>query len=165
MKRLLGLGLVLALFAWSGAAAQEYRGNLFVIVKDDQSAAVSGASATLTGKAYSRTETTDASGRARFIKLEPGDYDLVVKAEGFAAVTQQKIAVDTFANVNLEVKLGKVNFTEEMVITAATPVLDQRKIGTSTVMKQAEISQIPTARDPWAILSTIPGVTTDRVNV
>ena len=46
-----------------------------------------------------------------------------------------------------------------------TPVLDKRKTGTSTVVSPREIEQIPSARDPWAILSTIPGLQADRINV
>ena len=32
-------------------------------------------------------------------------------------------------------------------------------------MDQTELAQIPTARDPWVILGTVPGVQLDRVNV
>ncbi|HEV2845352.1 MAG TPA: VIT domain-containing protein [Thermoanaerobaculia bacterium] len=55
---------------------------------------------------------------------------------------------------------------EMIVVTAESPVLDQRRISTgATVVSQAELEKIPTARDPYAVLATTPGVLTDRINV
>src|SRR4029078_2346670 len=36
---------------------------------------------------------------------------------------------------------------------------------TGATVAQTELEKIPTARDPWAILQTTPGVLTDRINV
>jgi hypothetical protein len=40
------------------------------------------------------------------------------------------------------------------------PLLDERRVVT-----QEELEKVPTARDPWEILKTTPGVLTDRINV
>src|SRR6185503_5891064 len=39
------------------------------------------------------------------------------------------------------------------------------KISAGATVAQTELEKIPTARDPWAILTTTPGVLTDRINV
>jgi Ca-activated chloride channel family protein len=52
-----------------------------------------------------------------------------------------------------------------ITVTAESPLLDERRIGTGAVVSQAELEKIPTARDPWAVLQTTPGVLTDRINV
>lgn len=156
---------VLALVLVSPAQAQEYRGNLFVeVVSEGQPLA--GATLTLQGKDFERSQTADGEGRARFTKLEPGTYTLTASAPGYGTLVMEAIEINTFANVNLPVTLTKVATLEErVVVTAMTPVLDQRKTGTSTVLTQNELSQVPTSRDPWSVLSTVPGITTDRVNV
>jgi Ca-activated chloride channel homolog len=55
---------------------------------------------------------------------------------------------------------------EEMItVTAESPLLDQRRISTGATVSQTALQQIPSARDPWAVLQGTPGVLTDRVNV
>jgi MoxR-like ATPase len=155
-----------AIWALSPVAAQEYRGNLFVLVQKEDGTAVSGAQVTLTGSAYSRTLTTEADGKARFVLLDPGNYTLKVNLDKYASVVHEGIEINTSSSATLYVKLIPAEKMQESVmVTAQTPILDQRKTGTSTVLTQAELSEVPTARDPWAVLSTVPGITTDRVNV
>jgi Ca-activated chloride channel family protein len=55
--------------------------------------------------------------------------------------------------------------SECIIVTAESPLLDERRISASTTVSQAELEKIPTARDPWAVLQATPGVLTDRVNV
>ncbi|HTG32247.1 MAG TPA: carboxypeptidase-like regulatory domain-containing protein [Thermoanaerobaculia bacterium] len=40
-----------------------------------------------------------------------------------------------------------------------------RRIATGATVSSADLEKIPTARDPWVILQTTPGVVTDRINV
>jgi len=52
-----------------------------------------------------------------------------------------------------------------ITVTAESPLLDQRRISTGCTVSMTELEKIPTARDPYAVLQTAPGVLTDRVNV
>ncbi len=52
-----------------------------------------------------------------------------------------------------------------ITVTAENPILDSRRISTGSTVSQTELQKIPSARDPWAILRSTPGVLTDRVNV
>ena len=52
-----------------------------------------------------------------------------------------------------------------ITVTAESPLLDERRISTGATVSQTELEKIPTARDPWAVLQSTPGVLTDRVNV
>ncbi|HSB85394.1 MAG TPA: TonB-dependent receptor plug domain-containing protein, partial [Ilumatobacteraceae bacterium] len=45
------------------------------------------------------------------------------------------------------------------------PIVDTKKVGTATVVTHDELNKIPSSRDPWALLRTIPGVIVDRVNI
>jgi len=40
-----------------------------------------------------------------------------------------------------------------------------RRISTAATVSSAELEKIPTAREPWAVLQTTPGLLTDRINV
>jgi Ca-activated chloride channel family protein len=52
-----------------------------------------------------------------------------------------------------------------ITVTAESPLLDERRIATGATVAQTELEKIPTARDPWAILQSTPGVLADRTNV
>jgi Ca-activated chloride channel family protein len=55
---------------------------------------------------------------------------------------------------------------EDMItVTAESPLLDERRISTGATVSQTALEKIPTARDPYAVLQSAPGVLTDRVNV
>lgn len=57
---------------------------------------------------------------------------------------------------------------EDVIIATGgvVPSLDQRRVNTTgCTVSQAELKEIPTARDPWAVAQGTPGVLTDRVNV
>ncbi len=60
-------------------------------------------------------------------------------------------------------KLAKVEAA--LVVTGDAAVLDTRRVATGALIDQAQLTSIPTSRDPWAVLNTVPGVQTDRVNV
>ncbi|MGH9330107.1 MAG: TonB-dependent receptor plug domain-containing protein, partial [Vicinamibacterales bacterium] len=54
---------------------------------------------------------------------------------------------------------------ETITVTGDSPIVDAKATGTSTNFTQAELEKVPTSRDPWALLRTVPGVMVDRVNI
>ena len=50
-------------------------------------------------------------------------------------------------------------------VEGGSPIVDTKATGTATNFTQDELSKIPTSRDPWALLRTVPGVQMDRVNI
>src|SRR5256886_3335564 len=48
---------------------------------------------------------------------------------------------------------------------AASPVIDTRATGTATNFTADELTKIPTSRDPFALMRSVPGVLVDRVNI
>ena len=46
-----------------------------------------------------------------------------------------------------------------------TPVIETKRQTVSTNVNLDELQNIPSARDPWVVLQTIPGIIVDRVNV
>ncbi len=165
MKRILGLvaaltlGLAPALFAQPAAS-----GNIYATVTDASGAALSGAAITLTGEAGSRSTTSGAQGDFRFLNVAHGTHKLVVTMAGFGTVNRDVI-IAVGQNVQLTFSLKVAAMAEAVTVTAETPIVDSKKVGLNTAITKDELSRIPSARDPWGILQTIPGVTVDRVNL
>jgi len=164
MKRVclgLALGLALAL----PASAQLQSGNVSGTVRDAQGAILPGAAVTLTGPGPVKTFTTDDAGEFRFLNLAPGTYKLTVELPGFARHVNESVVVAVGSNPRLAIDLKLANVQETVTVTRESPIVDTKATGTSTNFTHAELHSIPTSRDPWALLRTVPGVQMDRVNI
>ena len=51
------------------------------------------------------------------------------------------------------------------LLTVSAPILDATATGTATTFSSDELAKIPTARDPFSLVRSVPGVLLDRVNV
>jgi hypothetical protein len=165
MKRVVGLVLGLLLALLPATWAQQSTGNVFGTVVDESGAVMPGAGVSLTGPTIGKLSTvTGSQGDFHFLNLDPSTYKLEVSLAGFSTVLRQVI-VNSGQNVNLSFSLKVATQAEVVTVTAETPVVDTKKVGTSTTLTKEELSDIPNSRDPWALLRTIPGVVVDRVNV
>src|SRR5262245_29875480 len=166
MKRIIGLALALALCAVPGLWAQgASTGNIYGNVTDASGAILPGASISLTSdRTGARSTTSGTGGDFRFLNLDPGTYKLAVALAGFATVNRDVI-VTTGQNVNLTFAMKISQVEETVTVTAETPVVDTKRVGTATTLSKEELAQVPQSRDPWAVLKTVPGVIVDRVNV
>ena len=166
-RRGLSAGAVLAVFLLlaSGAAlAQQQAGNVFGVVTDDQGGRLPGVTVTLSGAGAPLVQVTDARGQFRFPGLAPGRYQVSAHLDGFSAVDYPNVQVNIGRNTDLEIQLMPA-LEETITVTSESPLLDERKIAAGTTVSQIELEKIPTARDPWAILTQSPGVISDRINV
>ncbi|PYQ03934.1 MAG: hypothetical protein DMF82_11965 [Acidobacteria bacterium] len=165
MKRLIGLALALTLGFAPGLWAQASTGNIYGTVTDASAAPIPGATVALSGASTGgRTTQTGANGEFRFLNIDPGTYKLTVTMTGFATVNRE-VVVTTGQNVNLTFGLKVATHAEEVTVTAETPVVDTKRVGTATTLTKEELAETPQSRDPWAVLKTVPGVLVDRVNV
>jgi Carboxypeptidase regulatory-like domain/TonB-dependent Receptor Plug Domain len=165
MKKDFVLVLALVLAMAPGAWAQVSGGNIYGIVSDESGAVLPGANIMISGATLgARTTTSGSQGDFRFLNLDPGTYRLSVNLAGFGTVNREVI-VNTGTNVNITFPLKLATVEETVTITAETPVVDTKKIGTSTTLTKEELAQVPQGRDPWAVLKTVPGVIVDRVSI
>jgi hypothetical protein len=163
MNRFLYLALGLLLAA-APAFAQISTGNVFGTVMDEQGGVLPGASVTLSGDFGTKSTVTSRNGEFRFLSLDNGTYKLTVALTGFSNVVRS-VRVTTGENVNLTFTLKVAGVQETVEVTGETPLVDQRKRGTSTTMLTDELQKMPNARDPWAVLKNVPGVVADRINI
>ena len=162
-----------AMFAWCccllalPASAQISTGNIYGTVADQQGGVLPGVTVTLVSTSIGgqpRDTVTDGQGQFRFLNLDAGTYRLTTDLAGFNKV-QREVIVTTGVNVNLAFALAVKSVEETVLVTAETPVVDVKKIGTLTTLTADELQNTPQSKDPWAMLKTVPGVIVDRVNV
>ncbi len=146
------------------AVAQVSTGRIEVTVVDTTGAVLPGATVDLGGP-QKNTVTTGADGVARFLNLPPGVYTLKATLQGFGDYNNASVQVAAGINVQLKASLGVAGMKQEVEVTAQTPVIDAKKTGTSTNVTLEELQNIPSARDPWVVMQTVPGIIVDRVNV
>jgi len=68
-------------------------------------------------------------------------------------------------NISIAFNMKVKSLEESVTVTAETPVVDVKKMGTATTLTKEELQSTPQSKDPWALLKTVPGVIVDRVNV
>jgi hypothetical protein len=146
------------------ASAQVFTGRIEVTAVDSTGAVLPGVTVDVTGN-KNQTLVTGADGVARFLNVEPGTYQVKATLTGFRDYINKSVPVASGANVALKAALAVGGVQEQVEVTAQTPVIDAKKTGTSTTVTIEELQNIPSARDPWVVMQTVPGIIVDRVNV
>ncbi|HVL66230.1 MAG TPA: TonB-dependent receptor [Vicinamibacterales bacterium] len=146
------------------SAAQQFTGRIDVTVTDSTGAILPGVTVEVTGP-QNHTAVTDARGEARFLNLPPGTYAVAAKLQGFNEYINKNVPVVVGQSSPLRISLGVGGVTQAIDVTAETPVIDPKRTTTATNVTYEELQQIPSSRDPWVVLQTVPGVIVDRVNV
>ena len=162
--RIVAVAAMLLLVGGGAAFAQLQTGNLYGTVVDEQGSALPGVTVTLTGGGAPQVQVTNAQGQFRFLGLGPGSYQLKAELEGFSTIEFPNVVINVGRNTSIEVTLSAA-VEDVITVLGETPLLDERRIGSGATVNQTELEKIPTSRDPWAILSSTPGVLTDRINV
>ncbi len=163
--RLAMAALVLAVVGLAmPAGAQVFTGRVDVTVQDSTGAVLPGVTVNLTGPA-NQTQTTDTMGEAHFLNLPVGTYQVNATLQGFNPYKNTNVQVVAGGSVPLAVKLGVAGTQETVQVPAESPIVDTKKETTSTNVSLQELQEIPTARDPWVVLQTVPTIIVDRVNV
>jgi trimeric autotransporter adhesin len=154
------LMLAFALILKMSAIAQTYNGGLRGTITDSSSAAVKGASITLTDEATHqvRATTSDSSGAYSFNALKPSVYTLHVTAGTFSAADRTHIAIDTQDFLTLDIPLTVGSATEAVQVSAEAPLVDPSTASISTDLNQQRLEDVPVlGRNPY-ITAKLSGV-------
>lgn len=155
--------LFLAVFALP-ASAQVYTGRIDVTAVDSTGAVLPGVTVEIGGVQKSMA-VTDARGEAHFLNLAPGKYTVAATLKGFGDYKNGDVAVGAGGSVTLKATMAVGGVATTETVKAETPMLDTKKETVSTSVTLDELQKIPSSRDPWVVLQTVPGVIVDRVNV
>ncbi len=158
------LAMLLLLWAVAPARAQVFTGRIDLSIDDATGGRLPGVTVDLTGP-VNQSQVSDAQGQSHFLNLPPGRYAVKTTLTGFNAYTNDNVIVAAGSSTPLNVRLAVAGTTENVVVTAATPIIDPKRQTTTTNVTLEELQNIPTARDPWVVMQTVPTITVDRVNV
>jgi Carboxypeptidase regulatory-like domain/TonB-dependent Receptor Plug Domain len=149
-------------------AVAQFGGNTGGIdgkVTDEQGGVLPGVSVTVTGLGAPQTVYSDARGEFHIINLAPGNYTLTLALQGFSTVNRENVTVALGRNTELSVGMKLSSVAATVTVSGEVPVISTKKVETGAAITQEELKSIPTARDPWVILQSTPGVQVDRINV
>ena len=163
--RTLGVTLALLLATAGVARAQLTGGNISGTVTDQQGGVLPGVLVTLNGVDATQTFTTEADGRYRFLNLAPGPYKVTVALAGFSTIVHENVIVEVGKSVDIPVQMKLATVAETITVNGESPIVDTKATGTATNFTGDELAKIPTSRDPFALMRTVPGVLVDRVNI
>ncbi|MEO8432863.1 MAG: hypothetical protein ABI592_15255, partial [Acidobacteriota bacterium] len=95
----------------------------------------------------------------------PGTYTLTYDLQGFTKVTKPDVSVSVGQNTNTAASLKLSSVQASVTVKGESPLLETRRVGTGATVNTVELQSIPTARDPWVVMQSVPGIQVDRVNV
>ena len=134
-------------------------------VTDEQGGVLPGVQVTLRGPGAPQTAYTDARGEFRVANLDPGTYTLTLTLAGFQTVNRENVVVNLGRNTELTIPMGLTRVEAAVTVSSEAPLLETKRVQTTAIVSQQELKSIPSARDPWVILQTAPGVNIDRMNI
>lgn len=105
-------------------ASSRTTGDLVGTVTEPEGAAIPGVTLLLTARdGTERWQVSNAEGYYRFVNLQPGDYRMVARLEGFASFENPRVAV--FANqtrtLDIQMSLAAVEETIAITVTSESP--------------------------------------------
>jgi hypothetical protein len=157
------MALILVL-AGVASAQVSNTGTITVVVSDPDGGRLPGVTVTATAPdtITKRTTVTDAEGVAVLEALAPSaQYNVVVELTGFRNQERQKILVRSGQTVSLSVTLQLGGVTEEVTVTATTPVVDVTNAITGQDITLQLTESLPTGRSYQSYLQLVPGVMPD----
>jgi hypothetical protein len=164
MRSKLTIVLFFLLVATPAFAQTLFQGRIDATVLDAQGRPIPGVTVEISGTS-SQTQVTDDKGEAHFLNLTPGKYGLTASLSGFRTFQAQNIEVTAGTSVPLNISMSVAGVTEAVQVVADTPVVDPARQTITTSISYDQLQKLPSSRDPWVVLQTVPGVVVDRVNV
>lgn len=154
------VGIAVVLFQGS-ALAQTTTGTIFGTVLDSTGAVVPQVEVRVTNTAtnFSRTATTDESGRYQIQYLPLGTYRVEVTASGFKRFVQTGIVLEVDRNARVDPRLEVGALTESVDVRADAPLVDTTNAALGHTVSNRDIINLPLVnRDVYSLLELTPGV-------
>jgi hypothetical protein len=146
--------------------AQVRGGDVYGSVVLADGSKVPGVMVTLKGdKIGSKTTISSDKGNFRFIAIPPGTYELRFELEGFKTILRKNVEIALGKSVTLNIMMETSTLKEEVTVSEKVGVIDTRKTTVGVNVTKEMVESIPTARNPWTVLTAVPGVMVDRVDV
>jgi Carboxypeptidase regulatory-like domain len=155
------------LAAWAGPAHAQAIGSIFGKVTDPSGGVLPGVTVMVTGTGLQQPlfATTSESGTYQFPSVPVGTYTVTFELSSFKKAVRSNIVITSGFNAGVDQKLEIGQMSEEITISAASPVVDTKKTTTGATFTAEILEKIPTARDVQQIVNMTPGVQLNGFNV
>ncbi len=157
---------LIALFAAAPALAQA-TGRLAGHIEDADHSPLPGAMVTVTSPSLmgARVEISDGDGGVNFHTLPPGVYTVDVELDGFVPQRREEVEVRLNRVTELHIDLELGDLSEEITVTAETPVVDSEQVSTSQTFTYEHLQESSVGsvnRRYYNVLAQAPGVASTR---
>ena len=148
------------LAAWAIPAHAQAIGSIFGKVTDASGGVLPGVTVTVTGTGLQTplVGVTGASGAYQFPSVPVGTYTVTFELATFKKSVREGVQIATGFNAQIDQKLEIGAITDEVTVSAQSPIVDTKKTSTGKTFTSEVLEKIPTARDPWQIINMTPGV-------
>ena len=135
----------LALFSTRAMAQGETTSAIVGQVSDTASAALTGATVTITNRetGATRTARTDNAGRFDFPQLKPGTYSVRVEAPGFQPQENDNVFSGLGQKQALEIRLKVAQARETVEVSSEPPLINPEDANTSTNLNAPALEDLP----------------------
>ena len=161
MQGVRGFLLIVGILFLSAVSANAQAiGSIFGKVTDSTGGVMPGVTVTVTGTGLQQplVAVTGATGTYQFPNVPIGTYSVSFDLEGFKKAVRNGIIITSGFQAPVDQRMEVGNRTEEVMVSAAPPVVDTKKTTTGATFTKDILENIPSARDPWQIINMTPGV-------
>jgi hypothetical protein len=151
------VSLFLAPASWAQGVQATLRGRVF----DKSGAAVPNVQIEVknTGTNVAVNTTSDSAGLYNAPYLTPGSYSITATASGFKTFVRNNLVLSVGETVDVDLNLEVGSVTEQLVITAESPMLETAKADRGTLVDQASVAELPlNGRNPFMLARIVAGV-------
>ena len=169
-RRILSVFVLVLVAIVAAPAAADTTGKLSGTVVGADGQTLPGVSVTAESPALiggSRTVVTDADGIYNFPALPPGVYTVRAELDGFVGQERRELEVRLDRATQLDIEMASATVTEEIVVSAETPVVDVEQVSISQTFNNDYLSNAAvgsTNRSYQTILGNAAGVVTSGGN-
>jgi len=130
------------------------------VITDTEGVPLPGVTVTVTSPALmgARSSITNEQGSFRTPLLPVGTYTLTAELQGFQTVRRDNIEVRLSATVTLNFQLNQAAIEEEVIVTAAAPLVDVKASSVTKYFTSDLIQKLPINRNLGTIVTLAPGV-------
>src|SRR4029453_4300082 len=136
-------------------------------ITDATGAVLSGVTVAVSGEALTGTgaATSSSDGFYRLPAVPPGEYSLVFSCQGFTRTTRDGIHVSPGFTATVDVTLSVDGVQADVTVAGRSTIIDKHSTAVSANFTARELSDLPTLRSIFAILSATPAVHVGRFEV